>query len=148
MELTRKNPVLRAVMDTNVLYSALRSRLGASYELLRHLRLGTWTLLLSNTIVTEYEEVLLRHASDLDLDPPEIRRLLDDLCALAERHSKTRILAPMLPDPDDEAFAQLAVLVRSDALITHNIAHLAPARPFGVNVLTPRQFLAMLPPIP
>ena len=141
-------PKLRAVIDTNVLYSALRSRLGASFEILRQLRVGTWTLLLSNTVVTEYEEILLSQAGELDLVPDEIRRLLDDLCALAERHSKIETLVPMLSDPDDEAFAQLAVFAGADALITHNIVHLEPARRLGVNVLTPRQFLAMLPTSP
>ena len=99
----------RAVMDTNVLYAALRSSTGASYEVLRRLRAGEWTLLLSNTVVTEYEEILQREAADLGLDPAEIGPLLDDLCLLAERHPRLEPREPMLPHPDDEAFAQLAV---------------------------------------
>ena len=42
---------MRAVMDTNVLVAAFRSRSGASYELLRLLREGKWTLVLSNTVL-------------------------------------------------------------------------------------------------
>ena len=39
---------MRAVMDTNVLVAALRSRRGASFELFHRLRLGQWTAVLSN----------------------------------------------------------------------------------------------------
>ena len=134
----------RAVMDTNVLYAALRSSTGASHEVLRRLRAGEWTLLLSNTIVTEYEEILQREATDLGLDPAEIGPLLDDLCLLAERHPRLEPREPMLPDPDDEAFAQLAAAARADALITHNLAHFEPARRLGIPVVTPRDFLGTL----
>jgi len=49
---------LRAVMDTNVLYAALHSRLGASFEIFRRLREGEWTAVVSNHLVHEYEEIL------------------------------------------------------------------------------------------
>ena len=137
-------PKPRAVMDTNVLYSALRSRIGASYEVLRRLRAGEWTLLLSNTVVTEYEEILCREAADLGLEPAEIGPLLDDLCLLAERHSRLEPREPMLPDADDEAFAQLAAATRADALLTHNLAQYEPARRLGIPVVTPREFLGTL----
>jgi len=90
------------------LRAELRSRTGASYEVLRRLRAGEWTLLLSNTVVTEYEEVLRREAADLGLDPAEIGPLLDDLCLLAERHPRLEPRQPMLADPDDEALLDFA----------------------------------------
>ncbi len=77
--------MLRATLDTNVLLSALRSQRGASHELLRLLRARHWRLVLSNTVLTEYEEVLKREASMLGLALPEIDRLLDSLCLLAEQ---------------------------------------------------------------
>ena len=138
------SPKPRAVMDTNVLYAALRSRTGASYEVLRRLRAGEWTLLLSNTVITEYEEVLCRKPADLGLDPAEIGPLLDDLCLLAERHPRLEPHEPMLADPDDEAFAQLAAAARADVLLTHNLAHYEPARRQGIPVVTPRDFLGTL----
>ena len=134
----------RAVMDTNVLYAALRSSTGASHEVLRRLRAVEWTLLLSNTVVTEYEEILQREATDLGLDPAEIGPLLDDLCLLAERHPRLEPREPMLPDPDDEAFAQLTAAAHADALLTHNLAHFEPARRLGIPVVTPRDFLGTL----
>ncbi len=51
---------MRVVLDTTVLVAGLRSRNGASFALLRLLREGRWTLVLSNTALAEYEEVLKR----------------------------------------------------------------------------------------
>ena len=50
--------MLRAVLDTNVLVAAFRSKTGASFEIFRQLRIGAWTPILSNHLVHEYEEVL------------------------------------------------------------------------------------------
>jgi predicted nucleic acid-binding protein len=54
---------MRAVMDTNVLIAAFRSRRGASFEVFRRLRLGEWTTVVSNHLLYEYEEVLKRDAA-------------------------------------------------------------------------------------
>jgi predicted nucleic acid-binding protein len=48
----------------------------------------------------------------------------------------------MLPDPDDEAFAHLAVEAKVDCLVTFNIRHLAPLRKTGILVMTAGEFLA------
>jgi len=74
-------PRHRAVMDTNVLYAGLRSRHGASHEVLEALWQRRWTLVLSQTTVTEYEEILKRESTTLRLSLPQINRLLDALCA-------------------------------------------------------------------
>ena len=134
----------RAVMDTNVLYAGLRSRHGASFEILEALWQGRWTLLLSNTVLTEYEEILTREAAVLRLSPARIHRLLDALCALAEQRHPSGAWTPILADPGDEAFAQLAVEAEAGHLVSHNLSHLAPARRLGVNLLAPRDFLAIL----
>ena len=55
---------MRAVMDTNVLFAGLRSRQGAGHQLLRLLSQRRWTLVLSNTLLTEYQEVLHREQKD------------------------------------------------------------------------------------
>ena len=137
-------PRHRAVMDTNVLYAGLRSRQGASYEVLDALWQRRWTLILSQTTLTEYEEILKREAATLRLSLPQIDRLLDALCSLSERHPTSDTWVPVLHDPDDEAFVQLAVEARADALLSHNLRHLEPARALGLNLLEPRQFLAIL----
>jgi putative PIN family toxin of toxin-antitoxin system len=134
-------PRYRAVMDTNVLYAGLRSREGASFQLLRLLRTGQWTLLLSNTAATEYEEILLREATMLGITQEETSKLLDDLCVLAERWHHSGCWQPLLSDPDDEAFAQLASESKADYLVTHNQRHYEPIQQHGIRVVTPKAFL-------
>jgi predicted nucleic acid-binding protein len=58
---------LRAVLDTNVLIAAFRSRHGASFEVFRRLRRGEWTAVVSNHLLFEYEEVMKRGATALGL---------------------------------------------------------------------------------
>ena len=134
----------RAVLDTNVLYAGLRSRHGASFQLLDALWQRKWTLLLSQTILAEYEEILMREAATLGFTIERINRLLDALCAVAERHGLSETWIPVLSDPDDEAFVHLAVEARADHLVSHNVRHLEAAGKLGVNVLEPRVFLAIL----
>ena len=137
--------MLRAVMDTNVLDSAFRSRLGYSFEVFVALRRGQWRAVVSNHLVHEYEEILKRHAADLGLSLGEIDTLLDAICARAEEWQLALGWLPILPDPDDEPLAQLAYDSGARRIITHNIRHLKPARRIGIAVLSPREFAAILP---
>lgn len=135
---------MKAVMDTNVLVAGLRSRRGASHELLQLLRASQWTLALSNTLLTEYQEVLHREQPTLPYTHDEIERLLDGLCLRAEKRQLHSGWWPVLSDPDDEAMVHLAVASRADHLVTHNVRHLQPARRSGVSVVTPAEFLREL----
>src|SRR6266568_3252635 len=111
---------MRAVMDTNVLVSAFRSQNGASYELLRLLGEARWTLVLSNTVLGEYHEVLHREAGVLKLAHAEADAYLDVLCALAEQRALTSEWQPAAADPDDEPLVQLAREAGVRYLVTHN----------------------------
>lgn len=46
--------MIRAILDTNVILASLRSTKGASFEILRRLRKGEWSLVLSNHLLHEY----------------------------------------------------------------------------------------------
>lgn len=134
----------RAVMDTNVLYAGIRSRRGASFQILDALWQRKWTLALSNTVLSEYEEILKRESTALNLSAERIDKLLDALCALADRRQLSESWIPVLTDSDDEALVHLAVEARADYVVSHNIRHLAPARKLGVTLLEPKAFLAIL----
>lgn len=47
-------------------------------------------------------------------------------------------------DPDDDFLLDLAVTARATHLVTHNVRDLEAARRFGINVVTPGQFLDIL----
>ncbi len=136
--------MLRAVMDTNVLYSAFRSANGASFEVFRRLRLGEWTVVLSNHLVHEYEEILKSHRQELGLSLDDVDQLLNAICARAEEWPLAHGWEPILQDPDDEPLVQLAVESRANRVITHNVRDLVSARHLGIDVLKPGEFLAML----
>jgi len=135
---------MRAVMDTNVLVAALRSRDGASYEILRRLLIGEWQAVISNHLLFEYVEVLGRQGQFLELSLGEISELLDAVCARAETWPLFHEWTPILMDADDEPLVQLAVESKACKIVSHNIRHLQPARALGVELLKPRDFLAIL----
>jgi len=136
---------IRAVMDTNVLFAAFRSRLGWSFPVFMALRQGQWTAVVSNHLIHEYEEVLKSHAAELGLSFSDIDTILDAICARAEEYSLDPGWLPILTDPDDEPLVQLAYDSAARRIVTHNIRHLAPARELGIEILPPRDFAAMIP---
>lgn len=135
-------------MDTNVLVAGLRSNKGASFELLRLLRAGKWRLLLSNTVLAEYEEIVKREAAALGLTLADADKLLDALCLLAEPCTMSSRWLPILNDPSDEALVHLAFEAAADCLVTHNRRHLEPAIGLGMKVLAPKQFLDIVRALP
>jgi predicted nucleic acid-binding protein len=58
---------LETVLDTSVLIAALRSRRGASFELLRLVGDDRWRLHISTALLLEYEAVARREAQHLIL---------------------------------------------------------------------------------
>src|SRR5438270_14094342 len=113
--------MLRAVMDTNVLLAGLRSAQGASFEILRLLEGRKWSLVLSNTVLTEYQEILHREQASLPYTHEELERILDGVCHRAEQWRLHSHWWPVLTDPDDEAMVHLAVYSRADYLVSHNV---------------------------
>jgi len=65
--------MILAVLDTNVLVSALRSRRGASFRLLDLLGTGRFTPVISPPLCFEYEDVLCR----LDMVPGSTPQYID-----------------------------------------------------------------------
>jgi len=139
-----ENEFLRVVMDTNVLYAGLRSKVGSSYLILEAIEQRQILPLLSQTILGEYEEVLKFHAAPLQLSLSDIDAILDYLCSVCEKCEMRGPWTPVLTDPDDEAFVKVAVAGAADCILTHNSRHFAPARTLGIKVLAPREFLAMI----
>ena len=51
---------------------------------------------------------------------------------------------PLLRDPHDDLVLELAVEAQADAIVTYNVRDFGLARTFGLEVLTPQQFLQRL----
>ena len=131
------------VLDTNVLVAGLRSRNGASFELLRRLPTGQYRLHLTVPLAMEYEDVLHRSGL-LPLPVDAIDAVLDMVCAVAVQQQVHFLWRPQLRDPRDELVLEAAVNASADYLVTHNLRDFAAAGGFAVQVVTPGQFLKLL----
>ncbi len=136
--------IWQIIVDTNVLVSALRSNQGASFKLLSLLKSGKFNFHLSVALVCEYEDVLKREGIGINLSREEVDRLLDILCLLGEKHKIWYLWRPLLNDVKDEFVAELAVNAQVDAIVTHNVRDFQNVRRFGVEVLTPAEFLRLI----
>ncbi len=132
------------VLDTNVLIAALRSRRGASFELLRLVGDERWQLHLSTALLLEYEAVARRAAADLWLQTDLIEAVLDYLCANAQEHRISFRWRPFLSDPADDFILELAVAAKAQYIVTHNLRDFAGVEAFGLEAITPAQMLAKL----
>lgn len=131
----------RIVLDTNVLYSALHSRLGVSFQVLRMVGQSKFSLQVSAPLVAEYAAVLKR--GQLALTAEQIDDAIDFVCANSEHHKIFYLWRPTLKDPDDDFLLELAVKARA-SIVTWNIADFKKADKFGISILTPRELLKLL----
>jgi putative PIN family toxin of toxin-antitoxin system len=130
------------VIDTNVFFAGLRSKLGASHLLLREIgRNPAFRIHLSVPLVLEYEEVARRHARALGLTYQDIDDILDYLCSVAGLHDVFYLWRPFLPDPEDDMLLELAVEAGCNRLITHNVKDFVGIDQFGVRSVQPKEFL-------
>ena len=135
---------LEVIIDTNVLIAALRSRRGASFELLRQVGDARWRLHCSTALLLEYEEVARRQAAELWAQPEQVEDVLDFLAANAQEHAISFRWRPLLPDPDDDFIVELAVSAGARYIVTHNVRNFAGVERFGIEIVTPAQMLLKL----
>jgi putative PIN family toxin of toxin-antitoxin system len=136
------------VLDTNVLIAGLRSRNGASFQLLSLVGESAFELNVSVPLVLEYEEVAKRESRALGLTHAEIDDVLDYLCAVATHREIYFLWRPVLRDAADDMVLEVAVEAGCDIVVTHNVRDFAGAERFGVRALTPGEFLKRIGGIP
>lgn len=129
------------VLDTNVLVAALRSRRGASFQVLSLVGSGTFELNVSVPLVFEYEDVAKRQARALGLTHADVDDVLDYLCAVGQHRRIYFLWRPVLRDPRDDMVLELAVEAACDYIVTRNLRDFTGADRFGVQVVAPREFL-------
>lgn len=135
---------MHAVIDTNVLVSALKSQRGASFEVLKKVRSGGIRIAVTVPLLMEYESVLLRPGLVTAFTPADIKVIIDGLAALAWHQEVYFLWRPWLSDPKDEMVLEAALASRMNHIITHNVRDFAPARKAGVTAITPAQALQIL----
>lgn len=128
-----------AVIDTNVLVSALLSRFKntSTVQLLQHLILGDITPIYNDEILEEYYSVLTRSKFGF----PD--SLVDETLEVVKKfgiNSSRQEADEQLPDPKDIVFYEVALANEDSFLVTGNIKHF-PKKPF---VVTPAEMLQII----
>ncbi len=133
--------MIRTVLDTNVVVSALLQPLGQPARVFLLALAGSIQLCVSGEVYAEYEDVIRR---------PRLRRSQHTIegVLLAIRESAfwvrptTRIYA--CSEPDDNMFLECAESAQAHYIVTGNRKHF-PETWAGIRIVTPRQFLEEMP---
>ena len=133
---------MKIVIDTNVLFTALRSRQGASYYLVSFLPSKRFSIAISVPLIIEYEDVLMRGKLPTSISEKDISDFIDFFCYIGDQQNIFFLWRPYLPDPSDDLVLEVAVAGGCDAIITYNKRHFKNVKKFGLRVLDPREFLA------
>jgi putative PIN family toxin of toxin-antitoxin system len=132
--------MIRAVFDTNVVVAGFLSPSGPPGRIVDWLRAGTVLAVLDERILAEYSEVLVRPTFGLRAAD------VDEVLAAIRSRATWADVGPAdmvkLPDPDDVAFAECA-LVEGVPLVTGNLRHFPKQACRGLRVLTPAQFVTL-----
>ena len=126
-----------------MLVAALRSKRGASYQVLRLIGQSDWRLNISVALALEYEDVLKREDLLPGIGKAEVDEFLDYLFAASNLVPFVLRRRPSLRDPDDERILEVAVQCGA-MIVTHNTKDFAVAKQFDVAVRTPAEFLKIL----
>lgn len=131
----------KVIIDTNILVAATRNAQGPSFALVQEIRRGRVRMSCSPAMFLEYEAVLTRpeqlKASGLTV--ADIDAILNELATLIEPVNTFYQWRPQLRDPADEMVLEAAVNAQVQAIVTDNLRDFAPAKLFGVPVMSPQQ---------
>lgn len=133
--------MLRAVLDTNVLVSAVISS-GTSREALKRAIVKQYTLVISEPILRELTNVL--HRSKFKTSEEEIGRLILALTRTAETVTiKSRFIV-VKDDPKDDMIVETAYDGHADMIVTGD-KHLLGLHDFqGIEIITVKAFIERL----
>ena len=136
--------VIQIVIDTNVLVAALRCKRGASYRLLGLLGDRRFEINISVPLVLEYEKAARKMIRRGALSARNIDDILDYICAVGHHKKVFYLWRPFLRDPNDDMVLELAVAARCAFIITYNKKDFRGIQQFGIEALTPKEFLEQI----
>jgi putative PIN family toxin of toxin-antitoxin system len=132
---------MRVVIDTSVVVSAARSAFGASKVVIDWLDEGKIQAVVSMKLVLEYESLLRRQIDATGWTVEEVINFLDVICEKCQQVAPTFSYRPSIADPDDEFLVELAFAAGVDYLITLNPKDFAGSVVFGVELISPGEFV-------
>ena len=138
--------MFKAVLDSNILVSALVVPVGKPAQVIKHAHEETFALCLSEDILQETNIALHRRHIQRRFHPTEERieeflAALRDFCQLVTVQHVENII---LNDPPDNLVLACAVEGKADYLVSGNLHLLDLEQHRGVKIVTPAQFLEIL----
>ncbi len=131
-------------MDTNVLFAGLYSSTGASFQILRLLDARKIKPVISTTLLFEYEDVLKREQTILELSHNQVDIILDNICALSIFQEIYFLWRPYLKDSKDDHVLEVAVASKTETIVTHNLKDFKGVEKFGIKAITPGNYLEVI----
>ena len=131
------------VIDTGVLIAGLYWR-NEAHRCLEAWHQGIFHLAVSDAVFEEYQRVAWRvkEAEGLSGDPDPLLRLIRERALWVVPEPLAR---QVCRDPKDDKFIEAALAARARLLLARDADLTDLEKPFGVEILTPRQFLGRLP---
>ena len=84
------------------------------------------------------------HARDLGLTHADVDAVVDFVCTQAHHQKIFYLWRPFLRDPNDDMVLEVAVEAQCSYIVTFNTRDFAGIEQFGLQTLTPGEFLALL----
>jgi len=132
----------RVVIDTNVFVSALRSRGGASFLLVSLLDENeAFDVYISVALILEYEDTAKRLIGKIEITEDIIDDVIDYICLIGKEQQVFFLWRPFLKDPGDDMVLELAVAAGCNFIITHNKKDFKNIEDFGIQTISPVEFL-------
>jgi putative PIN family toxin of toxin-antitoxin system len=130
---------MKVILDTNVFVSGVFFS-GAPHAILNAWRHGRLSLVISPAIMEEYRRVSHDLAAHFPgIDPTEALELV---AIHAKAVDAPPLTEPVCTDPDDDKFLACAIASRTMVITTGDKALLRTSGYAGIEVLTPRAFVA------
>ena len=140
---------MKVVIDTNVILPALMSIDGVSNRLMLWLFTNERKIsVVSNTLVMEYQDVLLRDKNRKiyeQFDEKDIVAFIDDICLISFHQKINFLWRPFLKDIKDDMVLETAFNGGCDYIITYNVKDFTSVKDkFGIEVVMPKTFLKIV----
>jgi len=135
-------PLLRIVVDTNVVFEGLTKQGGASGLIIDAWLAGLTVVCVSNALAYEYQDVLSRKLSEARWS--KLQPVLGQILSIAHYTNIYFSWRPTSPDAGDDLVIDCAMNAGA-IVVTSNIRDFQSAKEsLGLRVLTPVQFVSVL----
>jgi len=132
--------MIRAVLDTNILISAILFK-SVPGSLLEMATAGSFRPVTSPTLLDELDEKLRGKFQLPGVEADQVRSDLEELCDVV---STIDHLAVIKEDPDDDRVLERAIAGRADYIVSGDRHLLNLSNFHGIPILTVRQFIDKL----